>query len=388
MAGLIRRTEQVGVVQQEVTTHVRRSSSTSLALRSKRENLSVIGSVALVAMTLTFMFLMLLYGTAAKRVTVVLDGQVKTIETRQWDLKRVLEENEIAVGEHDRLSSPLTAAIKNGDSFVIDHALAVQVTADGETKTMYTVARTVESALKELNLSVGEEDKLTPPLDTALANETAIQIVRVKRESEEFTETMPFEVEKKNDAQLVKGKEQVVQEGQEGVVLKTKEKVYEDGVLVSEEIVGETVQMERVNKVVAVGTKNPVVVLSASSPNVDKVTKAGVNFNYKQVVNNITLTAYTASSAGKSSSHPQYGVTSTGTKVTEGRTIAVDPKVVPLGWWVYIDGVGFRRAEDVGSGVKGNKIDIYFDTPEYASRFGLKRGYTVYIIGPNKPTAD
>jgi len=179
-----------------------------------------------------------------------------------------------------------------------------------------------------------------------------------------------------------------VREGQEGIVLKTKEKVYEDGVLVSEEIVGESVQAESINKVVAVGTKNPVIVLSSSSPNVDQVTKSGVKFDYKQVVNNITLTAYTAASAGKSSSHPQFGLTSTGTKVTEGRTIAVDPKVVPLGWWVYIDGLGFRRAEDIGSGVKGNKIDVYYDNPDYASRFGMKRGITVYIIGPTKPAAD
>jgi len=81
-------------------------------------------------------------------------------------------------------------------------------------------------------------------------------------------------------------------------------------------------------------------------------------------------------------------MTSTGVKVQEGRTIAVDPDVIPLGWWVYIEGFGFRRAEDTGSAVKGKIIDIYFDSEETVKRFGTKKGYTVYVIGPVKPTAD
>jgi 3D (Asp-Asp-Asp) domain-containing protein len=74
--------------------------------------------------------------------------------------------------------------------------------------------------------------------------------------------------------------------------------------------------------------------------------------------------------------------------VKEGRTIAVDPNVIPLGWWVYIEGIGFRRAEDKGSAIKGKKIDIYYDSEAKAERFGKKKGYTVYVIGPSKPTAS
>ncbi|WP_248931041.1 3D domain-containing protein [Paenibacillus hamazuiensis] len=360
----------------------------SFALRWKHENMRSILIVAAFSIAMTFMFMMLLYGTAIKRVTVVVNGQESVVQTRQWELSRLLDEQNIQVGEHDRISVPLTASLKNGDRIVIDHTKPVQLTADGETKTVYTTGQTVESALKDLNISVGELDKVIPAADTALADNAAIQVVRVKKETEDFTETIPYEVVKKNDAQLLKGKEQTVQEGQEGVVLKTKEKVYEDGKLVSEEIVKEEVQSESVNKVVAVGTKNPVIALSASSPNMDEVTKSGVTFGYKQIVKNMTLTAYTASAGGKSANHPQYGLTSTGTRVTEGRTIAVDPKVIPLGWWVYIEGLGFRRAEDIGSAVKGNIIDVYFDSADYATKFGTKRGYTVYIIGPKKPTAD
>lgn len=55
--------------------------------------------------------------------------------------------------------------------------------------------------------------------------------------------------------------------------------------------------------------------------------------------------------------------TASGTEYAYGRTIAVDKRVIPLGTWVYINipGDGWQkfRAEDTGSAIKGNKIDIY-----------------------------
>lgn len=80
------------------------------------------------------------------------------------------------------------------------------------------------------------------------------------------------------------------------------------------------------------------------------------------------LTAYCACEkcCGKSD-----GITKTGTKATEGRTIAVDPKVIPLGSEVVIDGHKYI-AEDVGGAVKGNKIDLYFNSHQEALEFGLQ----------------
>lgn len=65
--------------------------------------------------------------------------------------------------------------------------------------------------------------------------------------------------------------------------------------------------------------------------------------------------------------------TATGTVPAEGRTIAVDPSVIPYGTRVYIDGYGTFIAEDCGGAVKGNHIDMYFDTHEGAVAFGSKR---------------
>ncbi|CDQ41894.1 3D domain-containing protein [Virgibacillus salexigens] len=68
-------------------------------------------------------------------------------------------------------------------------------------------------------------------------------------------------------------------------------------------------------------------------------------------------------STGKYPGDTGYGKTASGRTVTEGVTIAVDPDVIPLGSWVlvkYPDGrVEKRRADDTGSAINGNKIDIY-----------------------------
>lgn len=65
------------------------------------------------------------------------------------------------------------------------------------------------------------------------------------------------------------------------------------------------------------------------------------------------------------------GITASGTKVKEGRTIAVDPDVIPLGSKVELNGNTYI-AEDVGGAVKGNKIDLYFDTHEEALIWGVQ----------------
>lgn len=64
------------------------------------------------------------------------------------------------------------------------------------------------------------------------------------------------------------------------------------------------------------------------------------------------------------------GITATGTKAMQGRTIAVDPKKIPYGTKIQIDGVGVRIAEDCGGAIKGNRIDLYFNTHQEALRWG------------------
>lgn len=74
--------------------------------------------------------------------------------------------------------------------------------------------------------------------------------------------------------------------------------------------------------------------------------------------------------------------TATGTMPTAGRTIAVDPDVIPYGTEVIIDGHTYV-AEDCGGSINGNRIDIVVDTHEEALQCGVDY-YEVFVKAGEK----
>jgi 3D (Asp-Asp-Asp) domain-containing protein len=97
-------------------------------------------------------------------------------------------------------------------------------------------------------------------------------------------------------------------------------------------------------------------------------------------------------STGKTPDHPQYGVTRSGAIVEQGVTIAVDPSVIALGSYVYIDGLAdyikeivgcdssnIRIAQDTGSDIKGNRIDVYVTNVDDARALG-RISLDVYLL--------
>jgi 3D (Asp-Asp-Asp) domain-containing protein len=73
------------------------------------------------------------------------------------------------------------------------------------------------------------------------------------------------------------------------------------------------------------------------------------------------------------------GRTASGTVPTNGRTIAVDPRIIPLGTVIEIEGIGKRVAEDTGSLVKGKKLDLFLPSVQACTQFGV-RSRKVYIV--------
>lgn len=90
----------------------------------------------------------------------------------------------------------------------------------------------------------------------------------------------------------------------------------------------------------------------------------------------VKATAYTAYCDGC------IGITKTGVDLRanpDEKVIAVDPAVIPLGSKVYVEGFGYATAEDTGSAIKGNRIDIFIPSREEALEYGVK-SITVQVI--------
>ena len=118
-------------------------------------------------------------------------------------------------------------------------------------------------------------------------------------------------------------------------------------------------------------------------------------FDWSQYpVKKVEATGYTAGeeSTGKKPGHPSYGITYSGVKVKRDlySTVAADPKVFPIGTILFIPGYGYGVVADTGSAIKGDKIDLYYETVDEVYKNWGKRTLDVHIIkmGSGKITEE
>src|SRR5262249_38495197 len=72
--------------------------------------------------------------------------------------------------------------------------------------------------------------------------------------------------------------------------------------------------------------------------------------------------------------------TASGTAPEPGRTVAVDPRIIPLGTRIYIPGLGERIAEDIGRRIKGKQLDIFLPTVQHCRHFGVQTREVMALI--------
>ena len=124
-------------------------------------------------------------------------------------------------------------------------------------------------------------------------------------------------------------------------------------------------------------------VVADKLPGEDKPAEGCAVLDIGEPMGEFKLTAYCpcAKCCGKWAN----GITATGTTATEGRTIAVDPRVIPYGSTVtiyYEDGtVHTYTAEDCGGAIKENRIDVFFSSHDAARAFGVQSAM-VYVEEP------
>ena len=212
------------------------------------------------------------------------------------------------------------------------------------------------------------------------------------------TENVSFSTQRVANPDMLEGEEKVVQKGADGVRSSVYEVVWSNGAELSRQFV-EQLSTTAVDQIVEYGTKSKAKPAPSKTQDPDELLtehgetgggiasvsenadgsgvltlKDGTVLRYSGV-RTMTATAYTSGHDGVGSR------TASGTAVHVG-SVAVDKSVIPLGTRMYIVAggnviYGLAVAEDTG--VKGSKIDLYYDTYEECIQFG-RRTCTVYIL--------
>lgn len=254
-------------------------------------------------------------------------------------------------------------------TLTVEKRFPVRLKADGQAQIVQAVSQTVGEFLAKNGVALGPLDEVTPTADTVLTAEQTpvVQVVRVTQETETVRVKVPHETTKRTTGALRFGETRVVQQGVDGETEQVVRVTKRDGVESARETLSETVLTAPVTEVVESGTGGAV------------VTRGGETLRYSRVLD-VKATAY--STQGWSHENK---FTAIGTRCRVG-AIAVDPKVIPLGSRLYItspDGeswiYGTAVAEDTGSAIKGNRIDLYYNTQEECVQFGV-RPAKVYVL--------
>lgn len=306
------------------------------------------------------------YEAAEDRVCLVVDGRAAVVRTRAARVADLLREAGITLGDGDLVIPGLEARLREGITVKVERAFPVELVVGGERRTVRTTARPVGEVLRACGVALGGRDRVSPDLGQEVKPGGTIRVVRVETKEVRYREEIPPEVVVRKDPNLDRGTRKVVAEGRPGLVERIARLWLEDGRVRSREILS-TVWLRRPGtRVVALGTR-PVVR--------SFVTSRGQVVRYTEVLE-MTATAYYP--GPESCGVNAKGITRTGARATYG-VVAVDPRVIPLGTRLYVEGYGFATALDTGSAIKGKKIDLCYDTYREAIMYG-RRKVKVYIL--------
>jgi uncharacterized protein YabE (DUF348 family) len=306
------------------------------------------------------------YITALNQVVLNVDGKSYLWKTLSTNVAGALQEKRIPLNNGDVVRPALTTNLRGNTKIEVIRAFPVAIVKSGEIFQVNTISQSVGDLLQQACVKVNPEDKVVPGLDTVVSPHQKIRIIQVTNTIITRRVILQPATEYRKDKNLERGVQKTFRVGEAGLAERRIKVIYEDGRETRHEVVAEKIIKQMVSSIVLVGIKPVIRTLYTSRG----------SFRYIEV-KTMKATAYYPGpeSCGK---YAVYGETYTGKKAGFGY-VAVDPKVIKLGTKLYIEGYGKAEAADIGSAIKGNRIDLCYETFREAAMYGVKK-IKVYIL--------
>ncbi|MBP2072176.1 MULTISPECIES: G5 domain-containing protein [Thermoanaerobacterium] len=296
------------------------------------------------------------YVNLKKQVTITDNGKTIVATTFKSTVKDLLAEKNIKFRKEDVITPSLDSKLKEGMKVNIKRAYPVVIHVDGKDITIYTVKPTLKDVLAQGKITLSPIDRISTPINSKTYSGMNVTITRVDEKIVTQDEDIAYEVQTVKNDDMARGQTKVVQEGQNGKREKTIKITYEDGKEISRQVLKDVVVQNPITEIVQVGTLGLL------------TTSRGETYRYREM-KIMDATGYDA---------PPGSLTYTGATVRRG-IIAVDPRVIPLGTRLYVEGYGPGVAADIGEAIKGNIIDLFFTSYKEACNWG-RRTVRVYIL--------
>ena len=300
----------------------------------------------------------------------ILNGTKKcTVKMIEGTVSDALKSLGIEIGENDIVSLPLSTPLSKDLNISVVQRVRVILCANGEEKEiLMPKSYTVQDVLNHMRVNLGENDTVSEDVSNKIYDGMKIEVGNIKFEEIVKTEAIEREVVVNTSSSMNEGETKVLEEGKNGQhELKVRQKI-QNGEVVDEEILSDTIISEPVAKVMVKGTKKV-----ASAPAAEPAKAAVSSTSDKKEVSKViygSATAYTASAGAR---------TSTGARPVEGVTVAVNPKLIPYGSRILVESTdgSFRReltAQDTGGALrKGSAVvDIFMNSNSSCKQFGRK----------------
>ena len=365
-----------------------------------RKRITGLTRVVALLLPIVCIVLLLTQTAFAKNTYLINDGGRITIHTTYaTDPADVLDEAGLELGTDDTYTTQLGLGMSE---ITIQRMQVVNIVYGGNTLTVTTYGETVEALLNRMNFKLTEDDVLSEAMNTMTYDGMTLTVERSVTMQETYTVAIPYETEYCYDASLAEGEQVILTQGVEGQLQCQASVHYVDGKEISRTLISEEVVSQPVNALVAVGTavelpEYPPEQMPTEAPTEPEKTPEAPPVSKQPVISENTITTpegevltYTkaeqfVATAYHNSDPGCTKWTSTGTLCRVG-AIAVDPKVIPYGTRMYIvtnDGryiYGIAVAEDCGRAIKGNRVDLYYNSVAECNRFGI-RDCTIYFLG-------